>query len=50
MENIEVLRQNGFEIEIDEAASVGQGCKLHLTAIPTSGSTDFDMKGWLCLL
>ena len=50
MENIEALRQNGFEIEIDEAASVGQGSKLHLTAKPTSGSTDFDMKGQLCLL
>jgi DNA mismatch repair protein PMS2 len=47
MENIAVLRQNGFEIEIDEAASVGQGSKLHLTAKPTSGSTDFDMKGQL---
>ena len=47
MENIEVLRQNGFEIEIDEAASVGQGSRLHLTAKPTSGSTDFDMKGRL---
>ena len=45
MENIEVLRQNGFEIEVDEAASVGQGSKLHLIAKPTSGSTDFDMKG-----
>ena len=45
MENIEVLRQNGFEIEIDETASIGQGSKLHLTAKPTSGSTDFDMKG-----
>jgi DNA mismatch repair protein PMS2 len=46
MENIEVLRQNGFEIEIDEAAA-GQGSRLHLAAKPTSGSTDFDMKGRL---
>lgn len=44
IENIEVLRKNGFEIEIDEA-SVGQGSRLHLTAKPTSGSTDFDIKG-----
>ena len=47
MENLEDLRQNGFEIEIDEASSVGQGCRLHLTAKPTSGSTDFDVKGQL---
>ena len=45
MENIEVLRRNGFEIEIDEAASVGQGSRLYLAAKPTSGSTEFDMKG-----
>lgn len=44
MENIEVLRQNGFEIEIDEDAPVGQGSRLHLAAKPTSGSTEFDMK------
>jgi hypothetical protein len=44
IENIEVLRKNGFEIEIDEV-SVGQGSRLHLTAKPTSGSTDFDIKG-----
>ena len=50
MENIEVLRQNGFVIEIDEAAPVGQGSRLHLAAKPTSGSTDFDMKGRLSLL
>ena len=43
MENIEVLRQNGFEIEIDEAAA-SQGSRLHLATKPTSGSTDFDMK------
>ena len=46
MENIEVLRQNGFEIEIDEAAAC-QGSRLHLAAKPTSGSTVFDMKGLL---
>jgi hypothetical protein len=34
------LRRNGFEIEIDEATSVGQESRLHF-----SGSTHFDMKG-----
>ena len=50
MENIDVLRRNGFEIEIDEAASVGQGSRLYLAAKPISGSTVFDMKGQLSLL
>ncbi|KAF8797761.1 hypothetical protein BYT27DRAFT_6923499 [Phlegmacium glaucopus] len=44
MENIEVLRQNGFEIEIDECAPIGLGSRLHLAAKPTSGSTVYDMK------
>ena len=47
MENIEVLRQNGFEIEVDECASVGLGSRLHVAALPTSRSTVFDMKGQL---
>lgn len=47
MENMDVLRRNGFEIEIDESVSVGQGSRLHLAAKPISGSTVFDMKGWL---
>jgi len=43
-ENIDVLRQNGFEIEIDENAAPGQGSKLKLVAQPTSKNTVFDMK------
>jgi hypothetical protein len=33
-----LLRQNGFDFEIDEAASVGRGSRLHLTAKPRSDS------------
>ncbi|EMD32702.1 hypothetical protein CERSUDRAFT_161174 [Gelatoporia subvermispora B] len=43
-ENIDVLRQNGFEVEIDENAAPGQGSKLKLLAQPISKNTVFDMK------
>ncbi|OCH89384.1 DNA mismatch repair protein MutL [Obba rivulosa] len=43
-ENIDVLRQNGFEVEIDEIAAPGQGSKLKLVAQPISKNTVFDMK------
>lgn len=50
LENIEVLRQNGFEIEVtenedDEVEEIGVGCRLRLVAQPVSKSTEFDMKG-----
>jgi DNA mismatch repair protein PMS2 len=44
-ENIEVLRQNGFEIEVDDSEYSGQGSRLKLVAQPISKSTVFDMKG-----
>ena len=47
LENINVLQQNGFEIDVDGEASVGQGNKLKLTAQPVSKNTTFDMKGGL---
>jgi DNA mismatch repair protein PMS2 len=45
IENIEILQQNGFEVEIDQDAPAGQGSRLKLTAQPVSKSTTFDMKG-----
>ena len=47
MENIEILRQNGFEIDVNEDPdlSSGQGHRLKLVAQPISKSTVFDMKG-----
>ncbi|EIN06509.1 hypothetical protein PUNSTDRAFT_72337 [Punctularia strigosozonata HHB-11173 SS5] len=42
-ENIEVLRQNGFDVAVDENASFGQG-RLQLVAQPVSKNTVFDMK------
>ncbi|KDR71586.1 hypothetical protein GALMADRAFT_75007 [Galerina marginata CBS 339.88] len=44
LENMGILRQNGFEIDVEEEQSVGQGSRLKLTAQPVSKSTVFDMK------
>ncbi|CAA7264531.1 unnamed protein product [Cyclocybe aegerita] len=46
LENLEVLRQNGFEIDVDDedCVAVGQGSRLKLTAQPVSKSTVFNMK------
>ena len=48
IENVDVLRQNGFEVEIDD--SEGSGSRLRLLAQPVSKSTIFDMKGGHYLL
>ena len=45
IENTEVLRQNGFEIDVDNEGECGRGNKLKLVALPISKSTVFDMKG-----
>jgi DNA mismatch repair protein PMS2 len=54
IENVDVLRKNGFEVEVDGEKEVGsdsddvapaQGGRLKLTAQPVSKSTVFDMKG-----
>lgn len=47
VENIHVLRQNGFEIDVDEEGEVASGPRLKLLAQPVSKSTVFDMKGSL---
>ena len=44
MENLDVLRQNGFEVEVDESEG-SQGGRLKLIAQPISKRTVFDMKG-----
>jgi DNA mismatch repair protein PMS2 len=46
MENIDILRQNGFEVSIDEADPEGGSCRLKLVAQPVSKSTIFNVKGW----
>ncbi|KAH9926661.1 DNA mismatch repair protein MutL [Epithele typhae] len=42
LENIDVLRQNGFELDVSEDRPAGQ--RMHLTAQPMSKGTTFDMK------
>lgn len=49
IDNIEVLRQNGFEIEVDETAAEESDHRLKLAAKPVSKTTEFDMKGMLKL-
>ena len=44
IENIEILRQNGFEVEVEDEDEVG-GHRLKLVAQPVSKDTAFDMKG-----
>lgn len=46
-DNIEILRQNGFEVAADETSGTGLGHRLQLVAQPVSKSTTFDMKGHL---
>lgn len=46
-DNIEVLRQNGFEVNEIEDPGSGLGHRLQLVAQPVSKSTNFDVKG-LC--
>jgi DNA mismatch repair protein PMS2 len=43
MENIDVLKLNGFELSVTENAAVGE--RLRLVAQPQSKDTVFDMKG-----
>ena len=44
-DNIELLKQNGFEVEIADDVGSGQRNRLNLVAQPVSKSTVFDMKG-----
>ncbi|KJA16757.1 hypothetical protein HYPSUDRAFT_147301 [Hypholoma sublateritium FD-334 SS-4] len=43
-ENIDILKQNGFEIDVDPEDAISEGSRLMLTAQPVSKSTTFDMK------
>lgn len=45
IEHVDVLRRNGFDIEIDEEASAGH--RVQLAAQPTSKTTDFGLGGEL---
>ncbi|GLB42573.1 putative DNA mismatch repair protein MutL [Lyophyllum shimeji] len=44
LENMDVLRQNGFEVEEADADEGAHGARLYLAAQPVSKSTVFDMK------
>ncbi|KDQ18354.1 hypothetical protein BOTBODRAFT_127226 [Botryobasidium botryosum FD-172 SS1] len=44
IENAQILRNNGFEISVDEDAPTGQQERVRLVAQPVSKDTVFDMK------
>lgn len=45
MENLEILRSNGFEVDVDEDKPPGRGERISLVAMPVSKETTFDFKG-----
>lgn len=45
VENLTILRRNGFEVEEIDVEASGQCTRLQLTAQPVSKSTVFNMKG-----
>jgi DNA mismatch repair protein PMS2 len=45
LENIDILTQNGFEIEVDESDITEDSRRLKLLSIPISKNTVFDVKG-----
>ena len=47
LDNLEILRQNGFEIDTEGSSNDDDAtrCRLRLVAQPVSKSTVFDVKG-----
>jgi DNA mismatch repair protein PMS2 len=45
IENLPILRANGFEVDIDEEKPPGRGERVKLVAMPVSKETVFDFKG-----
>ena len=45
MENLDILRSNGFEVAVDEDKPPGRGERISLLAMPISKETIFDFKG-----
>ena len=45
IDNMEVLKKNGFVVQVDEVVPEGERPKLRLAAQPMSKGTMFDMKG-----
>ena len=47
MENLEILRSNGFDVAVEEDRPPGRGERISLVAMPVSKETTFDFKGVL---
>ncbi|KAL7424703.1 ATP-binding mismatch repair protein [Cryptotrichosporon argae] len=44
LEHLDVLRANGFDVVVDDAAAPGRGARVSLAAMPVSKDTVFDFK------
>ena len=45
MDNLDILKSNGFEVSVDEDKAPGRGERISLMAMPISQETTFDFKG-----
>jgi DNA mismatch repair protein PMS2 len=45
LDHIDVLKKNGFVLQVDKEAPEGERPKVRLVAQPMSKNTMFDMKG-----
>lgn len=45
IENLDILKANGFEVDIDEEMPPGRGERVKLVAMPVSKETVFDYRG-----
>lgn len=45
MENLGILKANGFGVVVDEDQAPGRGERIKLSAMPVSKETVFDFKG-----
>lgn len=45
IENLDILKTNGFEVIVDEDKAPGRGERIALSAMPVSKETTFDFKG-----
>lgn len=45
IENLDILRANGFQVEVDEDKPPGRGERVKLVAMPVSKETVFDYRG-----
>lgn len=45
IEHLDILKANGFDVDVDEEKPPGRGERVKLVAMPVSKETVFDFKG-----